>query len=67
MHLFKLHIRQWQIIIRRKGLSRVTYLDEVTGPDVDEDLVGVIKNAGDVERRRERDQHLLAWSIISFQ
>lgn len=36
------------------------FLDEVTGADVDEDLVGVLEGAGDIKRRRKRDEHLLA-------
>lgn len=36
------------------------FLDEITGADVDEDLVGVVEGAGDIKGRRKRDEHLLA-------
>lgn len=41
------------------------YLDEVTGADVDEDLLGVVQRAGHVEGRRERHEHLLPCTLTT--
>lgn len=45
-----------------KGTRKATNLDEVASADINKDLISIIKRSGDVERRRERDQHLLPYS-----
>lgn len=38
-----------------------TDLDEVSGAHIDKDFVGIVEGAVNVERRRERDKHLLSY------
>lgn len=45
-----------------KTKRKATNLNEVASADINKDLISVIKRSGYVERRRERDQHLLPYS-----